>query len=302
MVTHVAAHPHKFSAENIADVVRWLGLGWQEGRVTLCWGEALVGLAWSVVFSAALGLMPLDGVLSLSRAGACRLRLAWRPRFALSCQPSQPTHPCNPRQVYAFSRCGFCHPDLITVVETAAGTLLKEAAADRGYVSALACYAVLILLLLLVPPALAGPAWQLAARRGALLDQCAGQASSPAHCALLSLNLNLARRPLPTSSTPTRASAAPLPTSLTNWWHGWVQGRVQGGWGRGWPGAGVARRPSASRRSAGTLRASPARVRSSAAHPWPTPPHLMRVQAAEDPASFDPSCLAKVTTAVIKLG
>lgn len=35
--------------------------------------------------------------------------------------------------VYAFSRCGFCHPDLITVVEVAAGTLLKEAAADRGY-------------------------------------------------------------------------------------------------------------------------------------------------------------------------
>lgn len=38
--------------------------------------------------------------------------------------------------MYAFSRCGYCHPDLITVVETAAGTLLKEAAADRGYVSA----------------------------------------------------------------------------------------------------------------------------------------------------------------------
>ncbi|KAL4444643.1 hypothetical protein ABPG77_002460 [Micractinium sp. CCAP 211/92] len=42
-----------------------------------------------------------------------------------------PSRPCH--QVYAFSRCGFCHPDLINVVETAAGTLLKEAAADGGY-------------------------------------------------------------------------------------------------------------------------------------------------------------------------
>ena len=48
---------------------------------------------------------------------------------------TRPT-PSTP-QVYAFSRCGFCHPDLITVVETAAGTLLKEAAADRGYVRGL---------------------------------------------------------------------------------------------------------------------------------------------------------------------
>lgn len=47
---------------------------------------------------------------------------------------SPPSHACH--QVYAFSRCGFCHPDLINVVETAAGTLLKEAAADGGYVSA----------------------------------------------------------------------------------------------------------------------------------------------------------------------
>ena len=34
--------------------------------------------------------------------------------------------------VFAFSKCGFCHPQLVTVVETAAGVLLAEAAADRG--------------------------------------------------------------------------------------------------------------------------------------------------------------------------
>lgn len=35
---------------------------------------------------------------------------------------------------YAFSKCGFCHPDLLEVVGTAAGKLLQEAEEDRGEV------------------------------------------------------------------------------------------------------------------------------------------------------------------------
>lgn len=34
--------------------------------------------------------------------------------------------------VYAFSKCGFCHPDLVSVVETAAGKLLAEPAVEGG--------------------------------------------------------------------------------------------------------------------------------------------------------------------------
>eukprot|EP00887_Chlorella_sp_A99_P005955 scaffold29.g5955.t1 len=33
---------------------------------------------------------------------------------------------------YAFSKCGFCHPDLLEVVGTAAGKLLEEAEEDKG--------------------------------------------------------------------------------------------------------------------------------------------------------------------------
>ena len=36
---------------------------------------------------------------------------------------------------YAFSKCGFCHPDLLEVVGTAAGKLLEEAEEDRGEVN-----------------------------------------------------------------------------------------------------------------------------------------------------------------------
>lgn len=34
--------------------------------------------------------------------------------------------------VYALSKCGFCHPDLVAIVERAGGILLEEAAHDRG--------------------------------------------------------------------------------------------------------------------------------------------------------------------------
>ena len=36
--------------------------------------------------------------------------------------------------VYAISKCGFCHPDLVGLVERAAGLLLEEAPADGGEV------------------------------------------------------------------------------------------------------------------------------------------------------------------------
>ena len=117
VVSHVAAHPDKFSAENIADVVREGAVGaGKRSRGEGSWGWAL----------AAPPHAPLRLCSPFRGHGcACNRLFPWMP-----C----PVPPQSSLQVYAFSRCGFCHPDLITVVETAAGTLLKEAAADRGYV------------------------------------------------------------------------------------------------------------------------------------------------------------------------
>ena len=44
-----------------------------------------------------------------------------------------PPRPAPPRPA-AFSKCGFCHPDLISVVETAAEKLLAEPVAEGGKV------------------------------------------------------------------------------------------------------------------------------------------------------------------------
>ena len=133
VVTHVAATPDKFSAENIADVVR-LSL--------LLLGFLLVlRVAWGSGGCAAEARLLRHAARRTSRAHAL-LHLQPQPAISTTTAPLTtplrcllPSSPLPPRQVYAFSRCGFCHPDLITVVETAAGTLLKEAAADRGYVS-----------------------------------------------------------------------------------------------------------------------------------------------------------------------
>ena len=120
VVEYVAANPDKFSAENIADVVRRT-----ENCVCLVAGW-LASLSSMHHCSLCL-LLFAAGWLAGDTWQACLSR-------PLSPCPPAPTIPPPPLQVYAFSRCGFCHPDLITVVETAAGTLLKEAHADRGYV------------------------------------------------------------------------------------------------------------------------------------------------------------------------
>ena len=124
VVSHVAQNPDKFSAENIADVVRWRPGG------AACLAPP-VAAQERAAMRGARRRAPCRAVQCCAPCPAQCSRLHGR-------RTQPPTHPPpapSSRQVYAFSRCGFCHPDLITVVETAAGTLLKEAAADRGYVS-----------------------------------------------------------------------------------------------------------------------------------------------------------------------
>lgn len=53
-------------------------------------------------------------------------------RSALAHQP--PPDSCSPPFIPAFSKCGFCHPDLISVVETAAEKLLQEPVGESSKV------------------------------------------------------------------------------------------------------------------------------------------------------------------------
>ena len=74
----------------------------------------------------------VGGVCAWCRAA----RAAWGRQCNCCPLPTAPLPPVSPLTdvVWAFSKCGFCHPDLVLVVERAADTLLREAAADRGEV------------------------------------------------------------------------------------------------------------------------------------------------------------------------